>query len=201
MTLTKRQKEILDFIEDGIRSNGYAPTLEEIGARFGLRSLATVHKHVSNLEAKGLVRRKWNHSRAIELVANRRRIRAVELPLLGRVAAGHPIEAIEGNDCIEVPESLVRRRDSYVLKVVGDSMIDEGILEGDHIVVEEKPEPANGDMVVASIEGEATVKRFYREAKGAIRLQPANDRYQPIVVRDRDVQIRGVVVAVLRKYF
>jgi repressor LexA len=201
MTLTKRQKEILDFIEEGIRENGYAPTLEEIGTRFGLRSLATVHKHVANLEAKGLVRRKWNHSRAIELVANRRKVRAVELPLLGRVAAGHPIEAIEGNDCIEVPESLVRRRDSYVLKVVGDSMIDEGILEGDHIVVEERPEPANGDMVVASIEGEATVKRFYREPKGSIRLQPANDRYQPIVVRDRDLQIRGVVVAVLRKYF
>lgn len=201
MTLTKRQKEILDFIEEGIAANGYAPTLDEIGERFGLRSLATVHKHVSNLEAKGLIRRKWNHSRAIELVSHRRKARAVELPLLGRVAAGHPIEAVEGNDSIDVPESLVRRRNSYVLKVVGDSMIDEGILEGDHIVVEEKPEPSNGDMVVASIDGEATVKRFYREAKGQIRLQPANDRYQPIVVRDRDLQVRGVVVAVLRKYF
>jgi len=200
MTLTKRQKEILDFIEEGIRSDGYAPTLEEIGHRFQLRSLATVHKHVSNLEAKGLIRRKWNHSRAIELVQKQRKARAVELPLLGRVAAGAPIEAIEGNDTIDVPESLVRRRNTYVLKVVGDSMIDEGILEGDHIVVEERPDPRDGEMVVASIDGEATVKRFYRD-RGAIRLEPANPNYKPIIVRDRDVQIRGVVVAVLRRYF
>jgi repressor LexA len=201
MTLTKRQKEILDFIEQGIQANGYAPTLEEIGARFSLRSLATVHKHVSNLEAKGLIRRKWNHSRAIELVTHRRRPRAVELPLLGRVAAGVPIEAIEGNDALEVPESFVRRRNTYVLEVKGDSMVDEGILDGDHIIVEERPEPHNGEMVVADIEGEATVKRFYREKNGTIRLQPANPGYEPILVRDRELNVRGVVTAVLRKYF
>jgi repressor LexA len=200
MTLTKRQKEIFDYIESAIRDNGYAPTLEEIGERFKLRSLATVHKHVTNLEGKGLIRRKWNHSRAIELVQKHRKSRAIELPLLGRVAAGSPIEAIEGNDTIEVPESFVRRRNTYALRVTGDSMIDEGILNGDHIVVEERPEPHNGDMVVASIEGDATVKRFYRD-KGSIRLEPANPRYKPIIVRDRDVQVRGVVVAVLRKYF
>ncbi len=201
MTLTKRQKEILDFIEEGIRENGYAPTLEEIGARFNLRSLATVHKHVTNLEAKGLIRRRWNHSRAIELVEKRPKPRGVSLPLLGTVAAGQPIEAIEGNDSLDVPESFVRRRNTYVLLVRGDSMIDEGILDGDHVVVEEKPEPSNGDMVVASIDGEATVKRFYREAGGAVRLQPANRKYEPIMVRDRDLQIRGVVVGVLRRYF
>jgi repressor LexA len=200
MTLTKRQKEILDFIEQGIRESGYAPTLEEIGAHFGLRSLATVHKHVSNLESKGLIRRKWNHSRAIELVQARKRTRAVELPLLGRVAAGYPLEAIEGDDRIEVPESMVRRANSYALEVVGDSMIDEGILEGDFIVVEENPDPNNGDMVVANIEGEATVKRFYREDSNTIRLQPANEKYDPIYVRNRDLQIRGVVTGVLRKY-
>lgn len=200
MTLTKRQKEILDFIEAGIREQGYAPTLEEIGAHFGLRSLATVHKHVSNLESKGLIRRKWNHSRAIEMVQHRRRPRAVELPLLGRVAAGQPIEAIEDDENIEVPESFVRRRNTYALKVRGDSMIDEGILDGDHIVIEEKPEPNDGEMVVASIDGEATVKRFYRESGGNVRLQPANDKYDPIIVRDRDLQIRGVVVAVMRRY-
>ena len=198
--LTKRQKEILDYIEAGIRESGYAPTLEEIGAHFGLRSLATVHKHVSNLEAKGLIRRKWNHSRAIEMVTPKKKSRSVELPLLGRVAAGHPLEAIEGNDRIEVPETMVRRRNTYALEVVGDSMIDEGILEGDYIVVEEKPEPSNGEMVVASIEGDATVKRFYRESNGSIRLQPANEKYDPIIVRDRDLQIRGVVVGVLRTY-
>ena len=201
MILTKRQKEIFDFIEESIRARGYAPTLEEIGERFRLSSLATVHKHVSNLEAKGLIRRKWNHSRAIEVVTRRRKARAVELPLLGLVAAGQPIEAVENNDTIEVPESFVRRRNTYALRVVGDSMIDEGILDGDHIVVEERPEPSNGEMVVASIDGEATVKRFYRESRTAVRLEPANPRYKPILVRDRDLQIRGVVVAVLRKYF
>ncbi len=199
-TLTKRQREVLDFIEDMIQEKGYAPTLEEIGARFDLRSMATVHKHVSNLEAKGLIRRQWNHSRSIEIVEQNPPARAVELPLLGVVAAGHPIEAIEGSDTIEVPESFVRRRDTYVLKVSGDSMIEEGILDGDHIVVEENPLPRDGEMVVASIDGEATVKRFFRENSGAVRLQPANPDFEPLIVRDRDLMIRGSVVAVLRKY-
>ncbi|MFQ5478034.1 MAG: transcriptional repressor LexA [Candidatus Binatia bacterium] len=201
MTLTKRQKEVLDFIEDRIVEMGYAPTLEEIGAHFGLRSMATVHKHVANIEAKGLITRKWNHSRAIELVENRRRPRSVELPLLGRVAAGRPIEAVEGNDAIEVPESMIRRRNTYVLEVRGDSMVDEGILDGDFVVVEENPEPRNGEMVIASVDDEATVKRFYRQADGSVRLQPANPAYSPMVLRHRDLQIRGVVVAVLRKYY
>ena len=152
------------------------------------------------MESKGLIRRKWNHSRAIELVQERKTARAVELPLLGRVAAGYPLEAIQGDDRVEVPESMVRRSNSYALEVVGDSMIDEGILEGDIIVVEEKPEPNNGDMVVANIDGEATVKRFYREDANTIRLQPANENYEPIYVRNRELQIRGVVVAVMRKY-
>ncbi len=200
-TLTKRQREIFDYIEDCIQKRGYAPTLEEIGSAFGLRSMATVHKHVSNLEAKGLIRRKWNHSRAIELVRRQKRTRALELPLLGRVAAGQPIEAIEGDDVVEIPESMVRRRNTYVLEVRGDSMIDEGILEGDYVVVEERPEPNNGDMAVVSIDGEATVKRFYRERNGSIRLQPANPNYKPMILKDRDVQVRGVVVAVMRKYY
>jgi repressor LexA len=201
VTLTKRQREILDYIEETIKDQGYAPTLEEIGEHFALKSLATVHKHVSNLEAKGLIRRKWNHSRAIELVQHRKRPKAIELPLLGRVAAGAPIEAIEGSDAIEVPESYVRRSNTFALKVSGDSMIDEGILDGDHIIIEERPQPDNGDMVVADIEGEATVKRFYRESDGQIRLQPANPKYEPIMVRDRPIEIRGVVVGVMRKYF
>jgi repressor LexA len=202
MTLTKRQKEILDYIEESIRDKGYAPTLEEIGKRFDLRSMATVHKHVSNLENKGLIRRKWNHSRSIELVEQRRQSRAIELPLLGRVAAGTPIEAIEGNDAIEVPESFVRRGNSYVLEVVGMSMRDEGILSGDYIVVEESASADNGDMVVASVDGEATVKRFYREKDGAVRLQPANEDFEPIMVREGDgeLAIKGRVVAVMRRY-
>ena len=200
MTLTKRQKEILDFIEDGIRTNGYAPTLEEIGTRFGLRSLATVHKHVSNLEAKGLVRRRWNHSRAIELVPHRKRVRAIELPLLGRVAAGHPIEAIEGDDCIEVPESLVRRRESYVLRVVGDSMIDEGILDGDWVVIEHRDSARNGEIVVALVDGaEATLKRI-EQRPGKVVLHPANAAIKPLTYRPDRVQIQGVLVGQMRRY-
>ncbi len=202
MTLTKRQKQILDYIEESIRDLGYSPTLEEIGKRFELSSMATVHKHVSNLEGKGLIRRKWNHSRSIELVDQRRESRAIDLPLLGRVAAGAPIEAIEGTDTIEVPESFVRRNATYVLEVVGESMRDEGILSGDYIVVEEAATAKNGDMVVASLDGEATVKRYFREHDGAIRLQPANENFKPIMVHEGDgeLAIKGLVVAVMRRY-
>ncbi|HYC54831.1 MAG TPA: transcriptional repressor LexA [Candidatus Binatia bacterium] len=199
-TLTKRQKEIFDYIEESIREKGYAPTLEEVGAQFDLRSMATVHKHLSNLEAKGLIRRKWNHSRAIEIVDERRRSRAVRLPLLGTVAAGPPNEQVECDATIEVPETLVRKRDTYALKVTGNSMVDEGILDGDVIVVEQRPEPSNGDVVVASIDGEATVKRYYREGDGSVRLQPSNPDFKPIMVRDGNLEIRGAVVGLVRRY-
>ena len=199
-TLTKRQKEILDYIEQSIAKNGYAPTLEEIGERFELRSMATVHKHLSNLETKGLIRRKWNHSRAIEVTDDRRKAAAVSIPLLGRVAAGHPIEAIEGNDTIEVPASLLRKRDSYALRVTGDSMMDEGILDGDIILVEERPDPRAGEVVVAMVDGEATVKRFFREKNGTVRLQPSNAAFKPILVTDGNLQIRGAVVGLVRRY-
>ncbi len=200
MFLTKRQKELFDYLEGYLARKGYAPTLEEIGAHFHLRSLATVHKHLSNLEGKGLIRRTWNHSRAIELVSQRRASAAVELPLLGRVAAGQPIEALEQTDTIAVPEEFIRRQNTYVLRVVGTSMIDDGIFDGDYIVVEERPAAENGETVVATLGGEATVKRFYREKGGMIRLQPANERMPPILARAKDVEIRGVVVAVMRKY-
>lgn len=200
MYLTKRQKELFDYLEGYITAHGYAPTLEEIGTRFKLNSLATVHKHLTNLEQKGCIRRTWNHSRAIELVPPERTARAVELPLLGRVAAGQPIEALEDADHIAVPESFVRRQNTFVLKVVGNSMVQDGILDGDFIVVEQRPTADNGETVVAVVDGEATVKRFYRERGGRIRLQPANDALEPIVVADRDCELRGVVVAVLRKY-
>ena len=199
-TLTKRQKEILDFIEQSITKNGYAPTLEEIGERFELRSMATVHKHLSNLETKGLIRRKWNHSRAIEITDDRARPASVTLPLLGRVAAGHPIEAIQGSDTIDIPQNLVRKRDSYALRVSGDSMMEEGILDGDIIVVEERPDPTNGDVVVATVDGEATGKRFYREKNGTVRLQPSNANYKPIIVDGGDLKIRGAVVGLVRRY-
>jgi repressor LexA len=198
--LTKRQKELFDFLDGYLAQNGYAPTLEEIGTRFNLNSLATVHKHLTNLEQKGLIRRTWNHSRAIELVPQGAACAAVMLPLLGRVAAGQPIEALETADSIAVPEEFVRRQNTFVLRVVGSSMVGDGILDGDYIVVEERPTAENGETVVATIHGEATVKRFYRERAGKIRLQPANETMAPLVVREKDVQVRGVVVAVLRKY-
>jgi repressor LexA len=199
-TLTKRQKEIIDYLDGYIAEHGYAPTLEEIGERFSLSSPATVHKHLTNLQDKGLIRRKWNHSRALELVPQKRKAAAVELPLFGSVAAGKPIEAIETHESITVPEELVRRENSYVLRVKGDSMVDDGILDGDFIVVEERPVPDNGETVVALVNGEATVKRFFREKGGRIRLQPANDDMTPLIVREKDFTSRGRVVAVLRKY-
>jgi len=198
--LTKRQKELFDFLDGYLTQHGYAPTLEEIGTRFNLNSLATVHKHLTNLEQKGIIRRTWNHSRAIELIRQGTTTAAVVLPLLGRVAAGRPIEALETADSLAVPAEFVRRQNTFVLRVVGSSMVGDGILDGDYIVVEERPSAENGETVVATINGEATVKRFYRERTGKIRLQPANDTMQPIMVREKDLQVRGVVVAVLRKY-
>lgn len=199
-TLTKRQKEILDYISESIAENGYAPTLEEIGERFELRSMATVHKHLSNLEEKGLIRRKWNHSRAIEVSDNRPKAQSIAIPLLGRVAAGRPIEAIEGSDTVDVPASILGKRDSYALRVQGDSMMEEGILDGDVIIVEERPDPRNGDCVVATVDGEATVKRFFREKNGSVRLQPSNSAYKPILVSGGDLKIRGAVVGLVRRY-
>jgi len=200
MILTKRQKEFFDYLDDYIARCGYAPTLEEMGEHFRLSSLATVHKHLTNLEQKGLIRRKWNFSRAIQVVPQRKASAAVDLPLLGYVAAGQPIEALETSDTLTVPEELVRRQNTFVLRVKGSSMIQDGIWDGDFIVVEERASADIGETVVAVINGEATVKRFYREKGGAIRLMPANDALAPIIAAEKDVTIRGVVVAVMRKY-
>ena len=149
LPLTKRQREILDFLNEFIQQHGYAPSLEEIGRRFNLSSLATVHKHLTNLQEKGFIRRAWNRSRSVELVPARLGSRAVELPLLGYVAAGAPIEAVVGNETIAVPEDLVGKRDTYVLRVKGDSMIDEQIRDGDYVIVEDRKTAENGEMVIA----------------------------------------------------
>jgi len=198
--LTKRQKQLVDYLDSYIVKAGYAPTLEEIGQHFGLSSLATIHKHLTNLERKGMIRRKWNRSRALEVVPQQRRTAAVELPLVGRVAAGAPIEPIEQTDTISVPEELVGRGETFVLRVKGTSMVQDGILDGDYVVVQARNQADNGDTVVALVRGEATVKRIYREKAGMVRLQPANDSLAPILVRASDVEIRGVVTAVMRKY-
>jgi repressor LexA len=199
--LTKRQREILDYLNEFIQQHGYAPSLEEVGRRFNLSSLATVHKHLTNLQEKGFIRRAWNRSRSVELLPSRSGGRAIELPLLGYVAAGMPIEAVASSESISVPEALVTgKRDTYVLRVRGDSMIDEQIRDGDWVVVEDRRSADNGEMVIALIGGQdATLKKFYKE-NGRVRLQPANPSMQPIVVEPDNVQIQGVVVGVMRKY-
>ena len=169
LPLTKRQREILDYLNEFIQQHGYAPSLEEIGRRFNLSSLATVHKHLTNLQEKGFIRRAWNRSRSVEVVPTRGAGRAIELPLLGFVAAGAPIEAVAGNETIAVPEALVGKRDSYVLRVKGDSMIDEQIRDGDFVIVEDRKSADNGEMVIALVGGlDVTLKKFYRE-NGKIR--------------------------------
>ena len=198
--LTKRQKEMVDYLDAYIGKHGYAPTLEEIGNELGLSSLATVHKHLTNLERKGVIRRKWNRSRALDVVPQPTRSGAIALPLLGRVAAGAPIEPLEDADTIAVPEELVGRGETFVLRVKGRSMVNEGILDGDYIVVQSRASADNGETVVALVRGEATVKRFYREKAGMVRLQPASDDMAPILARATEVEVRGVVVAVMRKY-
>jgi repressor LexA len=200
--LTRRQHQIFDFIAQHISGKGYAPSFEEIAHQFGFQSLATVHEHLTNLERKGFIRRTHNESRAIEIVPPKGQTGATELPLLGLVAAGEPIEAITGDDTIAVPDELVPRRGrSYVLKVRGTSMIDEHINDGDYVIVQERNQADNGQMVVALVHGtSATVKKYYREPGGWIRLQPANPNMTPLRVNERDIVVQGIVVGVIRKY-
>jgi repressor LexA len=198
--LTKRQREILDYLQEFIQQHGYAPSLEEIGRRFSLSSLATVHKHLTNLEEKGVIRRSWNRSRSVELLSARTGQRAVDLPLLGFVAAGAPIEAVVSAETIAVPEDLVGKRETYVLRVKGDSMIDEQIRDGDFVIVEDRKTAEDGEMVIALIGGsDVTLKKFYRD-NGRVRLQPANPAMRPLLFDPSQVQVQGVVVGVMRKY-
>ncbi len=202
MPLTKRQKEILDHIGSFIEEQGYAPSFEEIAEHFGYSSLATVHEHLSNLERKGYIRKSYNESRSIELVPPDSGTPAIPLPLLGTVAAGLPIEAIQDDETLAVPPDMVRRgRDNYVLRVQGNSMIDEQIRDGDYIVVASQDTAVDGQTVVALVRGDsATVKKLYREPGNRIRLQPANATMHPIIEDADDVQVQGVVVGVIRKY-
>jgi repressor LexA len=200
LPLTKRQREILDYLNEFIQQHGYAPSLEEIGRRFGLSSLATVHKHLTNLQDKGFIKRAWNRSRSVELVASRSGGRSTELPLFGYVAAGVPIEAIPSAEVLSVPEDFVSRKKAYVLRVRGDSMIDEQIRDGDYVIVEDRKTADNGEMVIALLGGsDVTLKKFYLE-NGRVRLQPANPAMQPMLIDPTHVQVQGVVIGVMRKY-
>ena len=202
MPLTKRQSEILSYLQEHIRTRGYAPSFEEIAERFGFQSLATVHEHLTNLERKGYIRRAYNESRSVEVLPPRGTGTATEIPLLGRVAAGMPIESLMHEETIAVPDQMLPRRGpNFALRVQGSSMIDEHIQDGDVVVVHGKDQAENGEMVIALVNGaEATVKKFYREPGGWIRLQPANAAMQPLRYQERDVLIQGVVVGVIRKY-
>jgi repressor LexA len=200
MALTKRQREIYDYICSFVSSNGYSPSLEEIGAHFELSSVATVHKHVQHLVDKRFLRKAWNRSRSVEPVPQTS-TGTVSLPLLGFVAAGTPIEAIEVEETLDVPADLVSRRgESFALRVRGDSMIEEQIRDGDTVIVESRSEARNGETVVALIRGEdVTLKKFYRNGP-TVRLQPANATMEDIVVPAEDLEIRGVVCGLLRHY-
>jgi len=203
MYLTKRQRQMLDCIQRFIEENGYSPTLEEIGSMMGLSSPATVHKHLQNLEAKEQIRRRHNHSRALELVGaetNGKSHRST-VPMLGYVAAGTPIEAIENPEAVEVPQEFLGTRESFVLRVKGDSMIEDGIHNGDWIIVEKRDVAENGQTVVALVENEAaTVKRYVPDGFGKVRLEPANSAMRAITYPASSVRIQGVLIGLMRKY-
>jgi len=235
MALTRRQKQVLDFLVGFINKHGYSPSFEEIGEALELSSLATVHKHMQTLERKGFIRRGYNQSRSVEVVAvpgsvpfaktalqpfaprqgrSKAASRAVpmaevpptllgniEFPLLGRIAAGQPVEAIPNPETFSFGDFTGGRGNIYVLRVKGDSMIDDHICNGDYILVEGTETADNGEIVVALTGGtDATLKRLFREPNGKVRLQPANAQMDPIVLPAREVKIQGRVIGVLRKY-
>ena len=198
MTLTPAQMRVYEFLQQYMRQHGYAPSYDEIRRRLGFRSLNAVYKHLKRLEERGMIRSPWNNrKRALELLPLR--TGAVSIPFLGIVAAGTPIEPIEEPESIEVPESLLGSGSNFALQVRGESMIEEGIREGDLLIVSRQARAENGQTVVALVRGEATVKKFYQHGE-EIELRPANSRMEPIRAPAAEVEILGVVVGLLRHY-
>lgn len=194
--LTPKQKKILDFIRSFAERQGYPPSQQEIAGAFGFRSLGTVQNYLIRLEREGVLSKEWNARRGMRVLEPERA--EAELPLAGLVAAGKPIEAIENPDTIDVPASMLGDGKNFVLRISGDSMIGDGILDGDYVVVRKQAAAENGQVVVAIVRNEATVKRFYRK-NGRIELQPANPTMAPIPIEDPDsFRIEGVVVGVIR---
>jgi repressor LexA len=221
MALTKRQFQLLAFLDSFVERNGYCPSFDEIRRSLKLSSLATVHKHLNNLEKKGFIQRGHNQSRSIEIL-NKLPLEGVklasvgrrmgvdftvpsadtdfELPLLGRIAAGRPVEALSSNESLPLGD-FVGKDNVYVLRVKGDSMIEDHICDGDFVIVESSVSAQNGDTIVALIDNnEATLKKFYRDKNNTVRLQPANSKMKPILVREEDLKIQGRVIGVLRRY-
>jgi repressor LexA len=208
MALTRRQKDVLDFLIDFIDGKGYSPSYEEIAAGLKLASLATVHKHISALEAKNYLRRGFNQSRSLEISQKylnewrrqRTQSSAPEVPLLGRIAAGAPVEAIADDQRLTFAD-FSGNPNTFALEVRGESMIEDHICSGDYVLAERTAEVRDGDIVVALVNGtEATLKRFFREPDGTVRLQPANSSMQPILVSPAAIEIQGRVLAVLRRF-
>lgn len=200
MDLTPKQRAVLQFLKDYRREHGMPPSYEEIRREFGFASLNSARKHLLQLHRKGFIRSPWkNQKRALEIVEQEEMPRAVSLPLLGNVAAGVPIDSEEIPESIEVPETLLRRGEHFALRVTGDSMIGDGIHEGDLLVVQKQESAQAGQTVVALVDGEATVKRFYRQGE-KVELRPANEHYEPIVSDPALVQVRGVVVGLMRAF-
>ncbi|MEZ4485714.1 MAG: transcriptional repressor LexA [Syntrophotaleaceae bacterium] len=196
--LTPKQKQVFDFIARHIETRGFAPSQQEIARAFGFRSLGTVQNYLVRLEREGLLSRDWNGRRSLRLAASAEA--GLKLPLAGTVAAGKPIEAIETNDAIEVPPAMVGTGEHFVLRVAGDSMIEDGILDGDYVVVRKQASADNSQTVVALLDNEATVKRLQRHGD-TVELHPANPTMQPIIVtQEMDFRIEGVVVGVIRHY-
>jgi repressor LexA len=209
MALTRRQKEVMDFLSQFIHKNGYSPSYEEIASGLGLASLATVHKHIQALESKQYLRRSYNHSRSLEVgerYSNEERARRNDndylpsVPLLGRIAAGAPVEAIANPEQLHFSD-FVGHEGTFALEVRGESMIEDHICSGDFVLAERTNSVKNGDIVVALIDGsEATLKRYYLESDGRVRLQPANALMAPIFADPSTLDIQGRVLAVMRKY-
>lgn len=194
--LTKKQKEVLDYIAGYIDDNGYAPSYREIAEHFGFSSVATVTDHVQALKDKGAVENDFNAARSIQLTPQFDE-ESFGVPLMGAIAAGSPIEAIRTRETINIPRDMVGK-DTFALKVHGDSMIDEGILDGDYVVIEKIDRPRNGDVVVALIDNDnVTLKKYYKE-KNRIRLQPANAKYGAIYTTNATIQ--GKVKGVIRRF-
>src|ERR1700744_124865 len=200
MSVTRRQKEVLDFISSFVQRNGYSPSFEEIARGLSLKSLATVHKHITNLQKKGLLQRPKNRSRSIDILPPRSKARRSErLPLLGRIAAGRPVEASETSETIALAD-ILGNREVFALQVRGDSMRDEHIVDGDYVLVEHVRTARQGEIVVALVRGaETTLKRYYLEGS-MVRLQPSNLEMEPIYVPAAQVAIQGRALGVLRKY-
>ena len=199
--LTPKQRKLLDFIIDFKSDHGYAPSQHEIASHFGFKSLGTVQDYLTRLERQGALQKTWNARRGTQVVRSTTTRDAVPLPLSGRVAAGRPIEAIETHETVDVPASMLGRGEHIVLKVTGESMIDEGILNGDFVIIKKQLTAENGQTVVALVGNEATIKKYYRR-KGNVELHPANPAYHPLIissmVEHSDFKIEGVLVGVIR---